>query len=389
MKKTLLITVLMFIFGLSLPGMFPDFYGARSLALGQSIFAGGWDVNAIYLNPAALAEAQVGLTAYQYQQAYRDYQEFEDNLLEAMSLDLGSFSSLNPEKRGEVIGVLEDLWNSRHGISGSTASLPAVVSRNFGFSISWVRTGRMHPVETDAFDIPAESWGSGEMDSLRMRFTGLDYRQYSLAYALDLTRSMRLGVGLHYLTGKGTRFDAPLTGDPFGQEAGIRDLTSYAWEQAGNKFNRILADVSLVVSLGTNFQGVVVAKNLGKAKINLDSTNLELPQRLIAGLAFRPSGRMAVYLNMDLKATDLWQDGRDVQPISLAVEVALYQQKILLRAGIWNDLEEKYFLGSRSNVQYGLGLGFRMSRVILDVGMALDSSGSVAGLAVGAAILVQ
>lgn len=389
MKKTLLFAVMIGISCLCLPGMFPGFYGARSLALGQSIFAGGWDVNAIYLNPAALAEAQVGLTAYQYQQAYRDYQGFEDSLLEAISMDLGSFSQLSPAQRGETVGALEELWSSRHGISGSTASLPAVVSRNFGFSISWVRSGRMHPVDTNAFDIPAESWDSDEIDSLRMRFTGLNYRQYSLAYALDLTRSMRLGVGLHYLTGKGTRFDAPLTGAPFSQEAGIRDLTSYAWEQAGNKFNRILADLSLVVSLGTNFQGVLVAKNIGKAKIGLDSENLELPQRLIAGLAFRPSGRMAIYLNMDLKATDLWQDGTDVQPISLAVEFALYQQRIFLRAGIWNDIEEKYFLGSRSNVQYGLGLGFRMSRVILDVGMALDSSGSVAGLAVGAAILVQ
>ena len=150
-----------------------------------------------------------------------------------------------------------------------------------------------------------------------------------------------------------------------------------------------MADLSLVMSMGQTFQGILMVKNLGNPEVKLESTTLELPQQVIAGLAFRPTNRLAIYLNMDLKATDMWFDGSKVQPISLGIEAAFYQHRIFLRAGIWNDLQEKYFLGNRSNVQYGIGLGFRMNRLILDVGMALDASGSVAGLALGAAFWVQ
>jgi len=389
MKKTLLVAVMILVFGLRLPGVMSGFFGARALSLGQSIFASGWDVNAIFLNPAALAEAQVALSAYQFQESYRDYRGFEDNLQTALSFDLSAFSQLNADQRSQAVNSLEQLWSSRHGVSGSSARIPALISRNFGVSVAWIKTGRLYPAKNDVFDVPAESWGSEEVDSLRMRFTGLEYRQYSLAYALDLTRSMRLGVGLHYLTGSGARSDAGLTGAPFSDYATIRDLTRFAWEQPGKKFKRVMADLSLAVGLGQTFQGVLQVRNLGNPKIQLDAATLELPQRVIAGLSFRPTGKLAVYINADLKPTDLWFDGSKVQPISFGVEAAFYQQRIFLRAGIWNDLQEKYFLGKRSNAQYGVGMGFRMSRVILDVGMALDAAGSVAGLAVGASIWVR
>ncbi|MBN1196919.1 MAG: hypothetical protein JXA62_05895 [Candidatus Aminicenantes bacterium] len=389
MKKALLVAVLVLGFCRYLPGVFPDFYGARSLSLGHSIFASGWDVSAIYLNPAALAEAQVALSAYQFQQSYRDYLGFEDSLGRVLAKNLPGFLTMDTEEKNETVQSLKQLWSFQHGISGSTARMPALVSRNFGFSVAWIRAGRMQPAESSVFDVPVEAWGSEELNALRMRFVGLDYRQYSLAYALDLTREIRLGVGLHYLNGRGSVFDARLMGAPFVEDAGIRDLASYAWGQAQNKFKRILADVSLVMSMGQTFQGILMVKNLGNPEVRLESATLELPQQVIAGLAFRPSNRLAVYLNMDLKPTDMWFDGRKVQPVSLGVEAAFYQQRIFLRAGIWNDLQEKYFLGDRSNVQYGLGLGFRMSRLVMDIGLALDASGSVAGLAVGAAFWVR
>ncbi|HDP95727.1 MAG TPA: hypothetical protein ENN40_10270 [Candidatus Aminicenantes bacterium] len=389
MKKTLLVAVLILGFGRYLPGVFPDFYGARSLSLGHSVFASGWDVSAIYLNPAALAEVQAALSAYQFQQSYRDYLGFEDSLGSVLAKDLAGFLSMDPAEKRETVQGLKQLWSLEHGISGSTARMPALVSRNFGFSLAWIRAGRMQPAASSIFDVPAEAWGSEELNALRMRFFGLDYRQFSLAYALDLTREIRLGVGLHYLTGRGSVFDTHLMAEPFGQDVGIRDLAAHAWGQAQDKFNRILADLSLVMNMGQTFQGILMVKNLGNPEVKLESATLKLPQQVIAGLAFRPSRRLAIYLNMDLKPTDMWFDGRKVQPISLGMETAFYQQRIFLRAGIWNDLQEKYFLGNRSNVQYGFGLGFRMNRLVLDVGMALNASGSVAGLAVGAAVWVQ
>lgn len=389
MRKILILSALIVVSSSHLAAVFPDFYGARSLSLGHSVFASGWDASAIFLNPAALAEAQVSLSAYQFQQSYRDYLGFEDKLQGVLARDLSSIDSLNADQKQEAVDELAQLWSSAHGISGFSARLPALIGRNFGFSVAWVRAGRMHPQRANAFDIPAASWGSAEIDALKMEFIGLDYRQFSLAYALDLTREMRLGVGLHYLTGKGSQHYAGLTGVPFTENADIRDLSRYAWEQAGKKFSRILTDLSLVVSMGQTFQGMVLVKNLGNPRIELDADILNLPQQLIAGIAFRPSPRLAVYLNIDLKPVNMWFDDKKVQPLSLGVETAFYQQRIFLRAGIWNDLQEKYFLGKRSNVQYGIGIGFRMSRFILDLGLALDASGSIAGLAVGAAIWVQ
>ena len=389
MKRSTLVAVMILGCSLMLHAVFPDFYGARSLALGHSLFASGWDINAIYLNPAALAESQASLSAYQFQQSYRDYRGFTDQLDTAMTRYQSGLSGLSPDSEAEFFQELREIWSNPHGISGSKASMPALISRNFGLSVGWVKAGRMDPVATDLFDVMPESFGAQDFESLRMRFTGLNYRQFSMAYALDLSQSMRLGVGLHYLKGTSTRFAGSLTDSVFSGDRTVEDLIMYAWEQSDNKFSRILVDLSLVVSMGTTFQGMLMAKNVGNPRIRTEAEDLELPQRIIAGLSFRPTEKLSVYLNMDLKGTDLWFDGKDVQPFSAGIEASFYQQRVFFRAGIWNDLKEKYFLGSRANIQYGLGVGFRMSRVVIDLGMALDSSGSISGLAASAAFWVR
>ena len=107
-----------------------------------------------------------------------------------------------------------------------------------------------------------------------------------------------------------------------------------------------------------------------------------IERRFIAGLAFRPTLQWGIYLDIDVNKTDLFLNGEEVQLISLGVEKGFFNNKLFIRAGLVSDLTEKYFIGSRSNILYGLGFGFNMSKIFVDFGIGIDSGGIVNNLAI-------
>jgi hypothetical protein len=86
---------------------------------------------------------------------------------------------------------------------------------------------------------------------------------------------------------------------------------------------------------------------------------------------------------------DLYFNGKKSQPVSLGVEKGFFQNKLFLRAGFLNDLGEKYFLGRKANILYGLGFGFNLGNFLADFALGLDHMGHVKNLGISGFYLVQ
>ncbi|MCP5107999.1 MAG: hypothetical protein GY950_31710 [bacterium] len=52
-------------------------------------------------------------------------------------------------------------------------------------------------------------------------------------------------------------------------------------------------------------------------------------------------------------------------------------------------MTEKKFFGKKSNILYGFGLGFNMKRIVVDVGLGMNSDGTIKNLAVSGFILFK
>jgi hypothetical protein len=106
-------------------------------------------------------------------------------------------------------------------------------------------------------------------------------------------------------------------------------------------------------------------------------------------LAFRPNAQWGIYVDVDLKKSDLLYNGHEMQPISLGIEKGFFSNKFFVRLGMLNDLTEKKLLGKKSNALVGLGIGFNMGKFIVDAAIGLGPDGTVKSLAVSGFILIK
>lgn len=396
MKKNLIIIVY-FGFVCYLLPVVPGYYGARALSLGYAGTAMNYDVNAIFINPALLSTMPYSMTGYQYQNSYLDYKNFNDNLSEVLDYDLEHFETIDAGEKRDLFSKLQDLYRSKVGTYGFSASLPGFVTRNYGLSFSVVNTAFMNPVSPlnstengiDLFEKDPGDVTNDEIASLQMNFVGLHYKQISLSYALPVSRAISFGMAFHFLYGKITEFNSSIVDGIFSTDRDAKDYLETAWNAADEKFSKFTADLSLAMDIGRYFKVVLVTKNIGSPKIRTPVREITLNRRIIAGLAFRPNMKWGVYLDMDIAKTDLLHNGSEMQPISFGIEKGFFNNSFFLRVGFLNDLTEKHFFGSKSNVLYGLGLGFNMKKIVVDVALGLDSSGTAKSLAISGFILFK
>ncbi len=395
--KKILIIIVFFGFVCYLLPVVPGYYGARALSLGYAGIAMNYDVNAIFINPALLSTLSYSMTGYQYQNSYLDYKNFNDNLSEVLEYDLEHFETIDAGEKRVLFSKLKDLYRSKVGIYGFSSSVPGFVTRNYGISFSVVNTAFINPVSPtnstengiDLFEKDPGDVSNDEIASLEMNFVGLHYKQVSLSYALRISRSLNFGMTFHYLYGKITEFNSSINENIFSIDRDAKDYLEAAWSAADEKFSRFNADLSLVMDIGKFFKVALVTKNIGSPKIKTPEREITLNRRIIAGLAFRPNMQWGVYLDMDISKTDLLHNGSEMQPISFGIEKGFFNSRFFLRVGFLNDLTEKHFFGSKSNVLYGLGLGFNMKKIVVDVALGLNSSGTVKNLAISGFILFK
>jgi hypothetical protein len=393
MKKTLIITLVggFLVVGLkvNLFSIIPGFYGARSLSLGYASSALNYDVNAIFLNAANLSTVPFPISGYQYQHSYMDYKNFVDDFNEVLGFDLKNFSGFNSTDRADVFRKLDRLFHARNGMYGARGNIPGYVSRNFGISVSLVDTAVVNPVVSDIFNKDVESVTNEDIASLELNFIGLRYKQFSIAYSLDLTRLIRFGISLHYLNGKVTEFNSPIVDDTFEKDWSTHSYLEFGWESAEEKFSKLIADFSVITDIGRYFRVGLVYKNVGSPTIKVAEKEIVLNKRLIAAIAYRPNPQWGIYLDVDVAKSELLYNGEEMQPLSIGVEKGFFNNTFFLRAGLLNDLTEKKFFGKESAVLYGLGLGFNMNRIIVDIALGLDSSGTLKNLAISGFFIIK
>ena len=396
MKKFLIIIVV-FSFACYLFPVVPWYHGARALSLGYAGTALNYDVNAIFINPALLSTLPYSMTGYQYQNSYLDYKNFNDNLSEVLDYDLEHFETIDAGDKRALFSKLRDLYRSKVGTYGFSASLPGFVSRSYGLSFSVINTAFMNPVSStnspengiDLFEKDPGDVTNDEIASLQMNFVGLHYKQLSFSYALPVSRAINFGMTFHYLFGKITEFNSSIVDGIFSTDQDAKGYLEAAWSAADEKFSKFTADLSLSMDIGRYFKVVLVTKNLASPKIRTPIREITLERRIIAGLAFRPNIQWGVFLDMDIAKTELLHNGSEMQPVSFGIEKGFFNNSFFLRVGFLNDLTEKHFFGSKSNVLYGLGLGFNMKKIVVDVALGLNSGGTVKSLAISGFLLFK
>ncbi len=368
-----------------------SYNGARSLSLGYSTTASSYDINAMFINPALLAALNYSLTGYQYQNSYMDYSNFADELNEIMESNLDNFENLSATEKDSLFEKLDHLFSSKAGLYGSTASVPGFISRGYGISFSSGKAAVMHPVENEIFNQPVTDLTSNDIATLQMHFMGFSYKQFSFSYALNLSQGMNMGVTLHYLTGKVTEFNRSIMDTSFPTGSRPSTYLEYGWEKADSKFSRLLMDLGFSVNLGAYFNVGLSIKNITSAKIKTSDPEREipLPKRITAGFGFTPAPDWGIYLDLDLDKRDLLFSGEKIQPVSLGVEKGFFQNKFFLRGGFLTDLTDKYFIGKKSNVLYGLGFGFNLGTFAVDFALGVDSSGRVNNLAISGFFILK
>jgi hypothetical protein len=381
MKRFLLFFLIIIFLQAVLLAFIPTFYGARSLALGYSSLAYNYDINAIFINPALLTYAR-SISGYQFQYSYADYKNFKSRLDEILEYDLNNFNSLNPDDQEALFSNLSDLFDSKNGFNGFRANIPGLVSKDYGFAVSFVNTAVINPVGSDVFNKPIGQVTDSDISSLKFNLIGLRYTQFSLSYGLNVSTAVSLGVSLHYMYGKITEFKKSIVESIFDTDTSVKEYLEYSWDDAEESFYKLNVDLSVTADLGKYFKVGVVAKNVGNPTLVTAERDIVMERRIIAGIAFRPTIEWGIYLDIDINKTDLYYSGDDAQLIALGVEKGFFQNKLLLRAGFLSDLTERYIFGNESNSMVGVGFGFNMHKILIDFALGIDSGGAINNIAI-------
>jgi hypothetical protein len=388
MKKIIVIAAFL-VLARPVSAFFPFFYGARSLALGYSSLAFNYDCNAVYLNPALLNSFSMPLGGYQYASSFLDHQDFSGLLQNIGLADLADFENLDAARKNDLWQRLQEAFSLKSGINGFQLKNPGYAGKGYGLAVSSVDAAVVFPLDSDVLAKGAEAVTQGDIDSLRVRFIGFHYTSYSFAFSFPLGQGVAVGGAVHYLKGRAGQLDLALDAAPFQPPAGASDYLQYAWDAAANDFSKFNFDLGISADIGAYFKAGLVARNATNPLIAAGEAEIRLPRRVTAGLTFRPDSQLGIYLDVDVARSDLYHNGQKVQPVSLGVEKGFFQNKFFIRAGLLNDLAATYFLGRKSKVVYGIGLGFNLAHFLVDVGMGVDGAGKVKNLAVSGFYVIR
>lgn len=380
---------MIFLISMTLYSIVPYYYGARSLSLGYSSAEMNYDINSIFINAALLSELKFSLGGYQFESGNYAYKNFYKNLSNLSINDLKNYSSLNEDARKVISDNLRDIFGSKFGMYGFQANIPGFVVKRYGFSVSFFNLTIINPLDNGVFNNDASNLTTEDIENLNLSFIGLSYRKYSLAYGVDISKNISIGVSLHYLNGKVSIFDKSITDEIFDKKFSEREYAQYGWSEPEEKFGKIIVDVSLSSSVGNFFKVGIIVRNISNPKIETSWRELEIKERIIFSTAFRPDNKFGIYFDVDLKKRDLLYSGNEIQPISLGIERLFFNGKFIIRGGLFSDLTEHYLFGKNANILYCLGTGFNTGKFLVDAGIGLGSDGKLRSLAISGFYMIR
>lgn len=373
----------------SMPAIIPQFYGARSLSLGYASIGHTYEFNATFINPSLLGITQNNLGGYQYQSSFFDYKDFLPRLNTILSYDLSNYEGLSQADQQGLFSRLEELYSFKNGLNGFTSNGPGFTTGRYAVAVSFVNSAVLNPRSSSIFDKGWEGVKNADIASLEMEFIGVKYKKISVAYGVPLTNNVGVGVTIHYLNGKISGFRSNLQDDIFDGSKSNKGYLSEVWDREEKSFSKIISDLGLYMNVSSYFRIGLIARNLGSPTVAGSGIKVTFRSRVSVGMSFRPDPQFGIYFDMDVMKTDLYHSGKKSQPFSVGIEKGFFNGRFFLRAGFLNDLSEKYFFGSKANILYGLGAGFNMKNLIIDVGMGLDSDGSVDNIAISGFYLLR
>ncbi len=368
----------------------PKYHGARSLSLGYTTTAFTFDINMLFINPSFLSTVSYSMSGYQYQQSYQSYFDFYKRLNTTLSYEIEKFYSFPDTKKKKVWDSIKKLYSGTTGLYGYKSNNPGYIGKGYGISISFENEAIMSTINNGVLTKDVNEINQSDINSLKVDFLGISYKKFSIGYAMNFSQNLNIGVTLNYLRGKGNRFQESLTDrNVFSPQKKIDSYVSKGWNEPQDKFSKIVTDFAANMSIGQYFRIGAIIKNFGNPVISFNNNKLTLNQRIIGGIAFRPSVSLSLYIDMDIKKTVLINDGDEMQPFSFGIEKSFFSNKLFVRAGFMSDLATEYFIGKKSHSLYGLGFGFNMNKTIIDCGMGIDPDGKVINIAISGFFIVQ
>jgi len=387
--KKIILTVMVCVFFRPVFPLIPYFHGARSLALGYSSLAFNYDFNAVFLNPALLHSFSWPLGGFQYESSSLDYFDFSGQLQRISAFDLENFQDLGLAQKTDLLEDLRNVFSTRTGITGFKTISSGYAGKGYGVAVEFVDAAVIFPVASDILAKPVEQVTNADIAALQMRFLGFHYKDYAVAYSFSLGQGLAMGATVHFLKGRTSESDVAVIDAPFQPASGAKEYLEYAWSDVQKDFSKINFDLGLCADLGPYFKAGLLVRNVAEPVIGTELRDLRLPRRVIAGMTFRPSPQWGISLDIDLAKNDLFHNGQEIQPLSLGLEKGFFNNRFFMRAGLLNDLGEKYFLGRNAKLIYGFGLGFNLASFLVDVAISLDGQGHLKNLGISGFYMIQ
>jgi len=383
MRYVILLILILFIVS-TLPASI-DFFTPRSLALGMGGFSFSYDFTALYNNPALLASFPFSVSGISYQNRYGDLIGMEKNLNGLLS----EWRKITEEQVLSASGseYLEALAEPGAAVFGFNAKVPAVLVKNLGMGAAIIQSAYMVPfISADAMPSP----GSNEPV---FHAVGLKYTQYSLAYAMPISKTMFLGAGAHLLSGKCGFGDYSISNPFFETEMDSEGVIKKLIESCDQKFSKIIFHFSFIWKLAETLDVSLSLENLGNPTLFKDENqgiDLEMTQKYRASFAFRPTQDWGFYGDADIRKTPVYPGiSQDRQLVSFGVEKGFFQNTAFLRMGINTDISRKKILGENSAMVVSFGVGIRIGTILVDAGLIMNGNGTINGLAIAGYYVVN
>lgn len=378
MKKALLIPLFIILMFQSVNAELV--YGARSLALGGGGRAWAVDVNSMFLNPALLGSYRREGFSYNFQYNYSDYREFNDLMKDVTGTFSKGLDGLSPDQWGSFLDNLQKIHDSVYGMNGYRTKAPSYVGGGYGFSVSFVKQGFVNPASTDIFSKPKDQITQDDVNSLKMNFTGLSYKKYTMAYGMGLSKTLSMGICVNYLSGKADGFDRNLA--LFNSDKTVKDYVDFSWDNADTKISKFTFDLAFSLDLGQFVKVAAVVRNVGSPELKFNGRKYVFDRKVTIAAAFRPSADWAFLVDVDLYEIKYSNSGGKVRPFSIGIEKSFFQNRFFVRGGLKSDFSEDNFLSGKSDLLYSIGIGFNFNKLVLDAGVAIDGSGRMNALAI-------
>jgi hypothetical protein len=391
MKKGFFLAVFFFlnIFIWPVDGIFPFFFGARSLSMGTGGIATASGINPVFINPALIGDFSGSISGYQYQNSYRDRNDFEDQLSALLDTDLWNFTSLPDSRKEDILARIRQLNRAGTGLMGFSGHFPGLILGNYGIGGAIYTSGVINPVYSDRFDQAVSDVSQSDINALAFTFHGFSFTNYSLSYSVDVTYDLRIGANFNYINGKYARRDFFINDEVFSSRKSRIDYLQKAWSDPAEIIRTLNIDLGVSISMGKYFRAAAVLKNLTQPRLLDEDEDSILDRIVVAGIAFTPDHTWTICADFQLMKSRIFMSREEIQPLALGVEKGFFKNMMFLRLGFLGDIDDDHLVGENSNMLIGLGGGFRFGNFAVDISAALDNKGTMGGLGVSGFALIR